>query len=172
MGLFTWGKGFVADLESARVRAEKGAAWLDKKLGPGWERCIDLERLDIFSPRHCVLGQLIREGRFLFITPWSAIRKGFGCGVVVELLALIGIRSKKAVRCYGLLTEAWRALIVERLEAQVTRPSLCVEEKTWKRQSSIPRCNRIEPRKSEEITRLRAGVTQRSPVRRNRELVG
>lgn len=38
-------------------RVAQGAAWLDEHY-PGWERHIDLTRLDLSDPCRCVLGQL------------------------------------------------------------------------------------------------------------------
>lgn len=51
---FTW----LGDpMHSLLQCAIKGAAFLDKK-APGWERHIDLVRLDMSSKNDCVLGQL------------------------------------------------------------------------------------------------------------------
>jgi hypothetical protein len=38
-------------------RVAKGAALLDEKI-PGWDKDIDLARLDLASPCRCILGQL------------------------------------------------------------------------------------------------------------------
>ncbi len=45
----------------AMARARMGAAWLDSKFGPDWDRRIDLETLDIGSLDNCILGQLGRQ---------------------------------------------------------------------------------------------------------------
>ena len=47
----------VSDPEAALVRARAGAAYLDRKLGPGWDRVIDAGVLDIASPFNCAASR-------------------------------------------------------------------------------------------------------------------
>ena len=45
------------DTATIEARVASGAAWLDEPW-PGWERCIDVGRLDLNSDYECVLGQI------------------------------------------------------------------------------------------------------------------
>lgn len=42
--------------DTIEARVARGVALLDEKL-PGWDRRIDLDKLDLASPCNCVLGQ-------------------------------------------------------------------------------------------------------------------
>ncbi|MGH9316350.1 MAG: hypothetical protein ACRD1P_04510 [Thermoanaerobaculia bacterium] len=85
----------------------RGAAYLDEHR-PGWEKRVDLDTLDMSSPRHCVLGQAYaEEGAALGMT---------GFDYVVERA-----RSRPRVASFGfdgwgadLLEAAWSAEIIKR----------------------------------------------------------
>lgn len=115
MALFAW-RGATRDAETASARAAAGAAFLDARLGPGWEARIKPERLDIGSPFHCILGQLGWTGlrlQFTFADPWDAVKYGFSSGPAADW-AWLFVRPRTLGRSFELLTEAWRALLAER----------------------------------------------------------
>lgn len=79
----------------ARVR--KGAEFLEKKY-PGWLDKIDLDTLDMYNPKKCVLGQLF----------------GFYGREVASKLEKRGfdILDDEPVEHYSMLTKAWRDKIL------------------------------------------------------------
>jgi hypothetical protein len=113
MGLLLGKKGLVRAADAATARALAGAAYLDGKFGPGWDRAVDLDQLDIGSPLHCVLGQLGQKGYRCLPTFQRAVDCGFSCGLLSDLLALF-YRPPAAARSYDLLTAAWKALLSRR----------------------------------------------------------
>lgn len=115
MRLHFWNEQLARDGDTALARARAGAAFLDRKLGPGWDLLIDVERLDIASFR-CVLGQLGWHGKTVLMTPWRAIDYGISLGLYTELLTLT-VRPPSLVRSYELLTAAWKAVLLERRKA-------------------------------------------------------
>jgi hypothetical protein len=113
MSPFTWA---TTDAVTAAERAAAGAAFLDRRLGPGWEARINPERLDIGSPFNCILGQLGWTGLWLQLTFGEvklAVDYGFSSGPLADLVWLV-YRSRKLRRSFELLTEAWRELLAER----------------------------------------------------------
>jgi hypothetical protein len=108
----------VTDLDTAIARARAGAAYLDRRVAPGWDQTIDLDRLDIASPFSCVLAQLGQAGYFTVCFPgaWRVIEYGFSCGILEDLMSLV-YRPRKLARAFELLTEAWRIVLSERREA-------------------------------------------------------
>ncbi len=96
----------------AMDRARKGAAWLDSKFGPEWDRRIDLECLDIGSPSCCILGQLRRQGLPGLLHTRNSVAQGFSLGLLDILGLLIPFGPFK--RAHRPLTDAWKALLRER----------------------------------------------------------
>ena len=82
--------------------AERGAKLLDEKL-PGWATQIDLDTLDLWSPKTCILGQLYADfevGLQVTDTDGNAVKHGFVPG--------IGIRERD-------LRHAWQFEITKRV---------------------------------------------------------
>lgn len=106
--------------EKVQERVQRGAEYLDE-MDPGWHRRIDADTLELEDGEHCVLGQLHGEfrlglGRSHVLTMSSAPRAslspmayGFKC---VE-----GVSDEWQARDYELLTQAWRAAVRARQEA-------------------------------------------------------
>lgn len=111
-------------------RVAKGAATLDEIL-PGWERKIDLEHLYLESACDCVLGQLAvdllphspgdpYEEAVEELSPWVEFERqarwaelrGFALGLAPGNKDY----DDEAAAWYD-LTEAWKRLIRQRLEA-------------------------------------------------------
>jgi len=113
----------VHDLDTAVGRALAGAAFLDRRLGPGWERLIDLERLDIGSACNCVLGQLSWHGKSSYPGIRQGIEGGLSGGIAADLLAMLGYRSRDAARTYALLTTAWKLVLTRRLNDSQPAPA-------------------------------------------------
>ncbi len=103
----------VENLDEALNRARSGAEFLDQRLGPDWDRKIDLDRLDIQCPFNCVLSQLMRRGHLLllFVDFAAGVNYGFSCGMV-DAIFLIPVPSVD--RSFQRLTEAWKLVIRER----------------------------------------------------------
>ncbi len=105
----------------AMTRARNGAAWLDSKFGPEWDRRIDLETLDIGTLDRCILGQLgcqICTGSLMF--PGQAIKRGLSRGFLDILTLLLPIGPVK--RAYQPLNEAWKAVVRERWNKRPAQP--------------------------------------------------
>ncbi len=102
----------VPDLKTALNRARNGAFYLDSKFGPKWDRKIDLDRLDIGSPFHCICGQLVGHGHLSMLVPSQCVRNGFSCGVF-DLVSPF-IRTGFIRRAYDRLTSAWKIVLQER----------------------------------------------------------
>jgi hypothetical protein len=113
--------GLVSDIAIATARARKGAAWLDTWAGPEWDRRVNLNRLDIMSPFHCIVGQLWLQCLLSneFHTKYSLyVGRGFSCGPWMDSLVLV-FRPPAAVRSYKLLTQAWKLVILERRQRRM-----------------------------------------------------
>lgn len=96
--------------ELARERAAAGAAHFDK-VRPGWFKAVDLDVLDMSAGNTCVSGQVFGLELFRWIDRRKVdIRHGL-------VLALGENDSDYDHNGYGPLTEAWRELIEERLQA-------------------------------------------------------
>jgi hypothetical protein len=113
MNLFLWKEELVRDFDTAIGRAQDGAAYLDKKFGPEWDRVLDLERLDIASPFRCVLGQLGSQGHLCIMGPRRSVDRGFSCGILLDCLSLV-VRWPALTQSYALLNQAWKAVIRQR----------------------------------------------------------
>lgn len=96
------------------ARVTKGAALLDEKR-PGWEREIDLTRLDVNDPEHCVTAQTIGEGDYfrgkerLRLSSDESAEHGF---VLTD-----DEYDEAGSEGYAPLTQAWRELISSRQAA-------------------------------------------------------
>jgi len=103
----------VKDDDVALSRARAGMVFLDRRLGPDWDRKIDLDRLDVGSPARCIQAQLLRRGHWslIFQSLAGEVERGFACGLI-DLLFWLPIPSVK--RSYQRLTQAWKLLLLER----------------------------------------------------------
>lgn len=95
-------------------RARNGAAWLDAKFGPDWDRQIDFEKLEIGGPLRCIVGQLILHGYLSLLFATQIVDHGFSRGLLDILVVLLPIAPFK--RAYRPLTGAWKAVLRERRE--------------------------------------------------------
>jgi len=100
----------VADWALARARS--GAAWLDSKYGPDWDRRIDFDRLQIGSPIWCIVGQLIMHGYLSMLFATRIVEHGFSRGLLDVVVVLLPIGPVK--RAYQPLTDAWKVVLRER----------------------------------------------------------
>jgi hypothetical protein len=99
--------------EWAMTRARSGAAWLDSKFDPDWDRRIDLETLDIGTLDRCILGQLgCQTSTRGLMFPSRAIKRGLSLGFLDILTLLLPIAP--VIRAYQPLNDAWRAVVRER----------------------------------------------------------
>lgn len=96
--------------DKALERARRGAAWLDKMLGPGWRRKIKRRRLDMSIGRFpcsygcgCILAQLF--GSYHDGAAEVGLADAYGNRAVS-----LGFYSPKD---YEALTEAWRQVLRE-----------------------------------------------------------
>lgn len=129
MDFYFWRESLVRDLDTALERARAGAAWLDERHGPHWDRLVDVETVDIASPFRCVLGQLSLAGVDTLIGVNTAVDGGFSCGLFSDVLSLF-TRFPTLRQSYEWLNEAWRIVLLERretdasttLETPVARP--------------------------------------------------
>jgi hypothetical protein len=96
----------------ALARARSGAAWLDAKYGPDWDRRIDFDRLDIGSPIWCIVGQLIMHGYLSLMFATQVVEHGFSRGLLDLVVILLPIGPVK--RAYRPLTDAWKKVLRER----------------------------------------------------------
>lgn len=96
--------------EKALERARRGAAWLDKMLGPGWRRKIKRRRLDMSIGRYgecgCILAQLYDDYRK------GAVEVGIAdpYGRRADALGFFSLTSSIP---FEDLTEAWRQVLRE-----------------------------------------------------------
>ncbi len=131
MRIFADDANLVTEPAEALARASRGAAWLDRELGPGWERKINVDRLDIKSPFRCVLAQLCWKGVGLFLPRLSVpeyISHGFSCGRLTDSL-VHAFPMPDAMRSYELLNQAWASVIIaRRLRA---RPKRVLRRTRW-----------------------------------------
>jgi hypothetical protein len=102
----------VENADWALARARSGAAWLDSKYGPDWDRRIDFERLEIGSPIWCIVGQLIMHGYLSMLFATQVVDHGFSRGLLDLVVILLPIGPVK--RAYRPLTEAWKTVLRER----------------------------------------------------------
>ena len=96
----------------AMARARSGAAWLDAKYGPDWDRHIDFDRVEIGSPFWCIVGQLIRHGYLSMLFATQIVDHGFSRGLLDVVIVLLPIGAVK--QAYRPLTDAWKAVLRER----------------------------------------------------------
>jgi hypothetical protein len=96
----------------ALARARSGAAWLDAKYGPDWDRRIDFDRLEIGSPIWCIVGQLIMHGYLSMLFATQIVDHGFSRGLLDLVVILLPIGPVK--RAYRPLTDAWKTVLRER----------------------------------------------------------
>lgn len=123
MRLFNLGIPQVTDTDIAAERAANGARFLDLRVGPDWDQHINLETLDIGHAFRCVLAQLGDAGHLIMVGPWKGMARGFGSGLIRDLLATFGIRTPAMRRSYKLLTDAWIEIILQRRRARNERTS-------------------------------------------------
>ena len=110
----------VKDPGIALERARDGAEYLDGLYGDDWDRSINLQTLDIKRPFHCVLGQLICQGRTAYLmSPRNGVDRGFSCGMLLDVVTLFA-RIPALDRSYAVLTDAWKIVLRERREAGET----------------------------------------------------
>jgi hypothetical protein len=109
------------------VRVARGARYLDE-LVPGWDKVIDLERLDLASSCACVLGQLALDSKPAKTWEWFGICRFFGLIVGKNRPSdrrhssvSLGFQAYwppghdgPGARSYRTLTAAWRTLIEAR----------------------------------------------------------
>ena len=105
-------KATIENSDWALARARSGAEWLDAKFGPGWDRRIDFERLEIASPIWCVVGQLIMQGYLSMLFATHIVDHGFSRGLLDLVVILLPIGPVK--RAYLPLTNAWKTVLLER----------------------------------------------------------
>ena len=127
MGFFSSFYCNVPDADTAQARVEAGAAYLERKVGPEWERLIDVEILDVASPLRCVLAQLGHHGHLLLQSPGKDAACGFSCGVLPDVMSVLCVRTPSMVRAYERLNEAWRTYIRQR---QHDKTKLMVERQS------------------------------------------
>ena len=110
----------VPDMATARDRVRAGAFYLDGLYGNEWARKINVSRLSIRSPIHCILGQLIRQWHFesVFLPLVDRGEYGFSCGLWD---ACFFLPPPWVRRSFDRLTLAWKKLIKDRLTPQ-TKP--------------------------------------------------
>ncbi len=104
----------------AMSRARNGAAWLDAKFGPDWDRQIDFEKLEIGRPIRCIVGQLIRHGYLSLLFATGIVDHGFSRGLLDVLVVLLPFAPLR--RAYRPLTNAWKIVLRERRSS--TRPQV------------------------------------------------
>lgn len=99
-------------LETARERVERGAAWLDENVDDWWDK-VDLIALDMRSPCRCVLGQLFAGE--------SCSTGFFFVSFEYPNLDLLGLgfdarngREDQIREDYGFLWAQWKTLIERR----------------------------------------------------------
>jgi len=102
----------VENSDWALARARSGAAWLDAKYGPDWDRRIDFDRLEIGSPIWCIVGQLIMHGCLSMLFATQIVDHGFSRGLLDLVVILLPIGPVK--RAYRPLTDAWKTVLRER----------------------------------------------------------
>lgn len=101
-------------------RVARGAALLDEKL-PGWDKDINLDRLDLSSSCRCVVGQLFVSNRLARVarllgetlTPYAGGLITLGLGLDGEDYDY-GFDKADEAGNYELLTAEWERLILAR----------------------------------------------------------
>jgi hypothetical protein len=106
------GESKVPNSDWALARARSGAAWLDAKYGPDWDRRIDFDRVEIGSPIWCIVVQLIIHGYLSMLFATQIVEHGFSRGLLDVVAILLPIGPVK--RAYRPLTEAWKTVLRER----------------------------------------------------------
>ena len=108
--------------EKALERARRGAAWLDKKLGPGWRRKIKRRKLDMsgggFSSGGCgcIMAQLDKAyGRRARGTYGDGVRNLLGISPWGRRIVALGLDVPLPRNDYDYdeLTQAWRQVLRE-----------------------------------------------------------
>lgn len=96
----------------AKRRVKRGARFLDKRFGPGWEKRIDVERLDMAG-----FGSLLQQltgtvywRSTLSISPRQSVRLGFEPGF--QIFPRRGLHDVP----WGTLDDAWKNTIRNRLK--------------------------------------------------------
>jgi hypothetical protein len=102
----------VESQDWAMIRARSGAAWLDAKFGPDWDRQIDFDKVQIGSPIRCIVGQLITHGYLSLLFATHIVDHGFSLGLLDILVVLLPVGPAK--RAYQPLTDAWQIVLRER----------------------------------------------------------
>jgi len=113
----------VEKADWAMDRARSGAAWLDSKFGPEWDRRIDFEKLEIGSPVRCIVGQLITHGYLSLLFATQIVDHGFSRGLLDVVVILLPFGVVK--QAYHPLTDAWKTVLRERrgpTESHVKQP--------------------------------------------------
>ena len=107
MILTSWKRGFLATDDEAQACVRRGAAYLDRVVGPDWPEQIGTERLSISSPFNCMLSQLnaVKPRLALMLAPVHG--SGFSLGTRADLLSLVW-KTAAMRRSYRLLDQAWR----------------------------------------------------------------
>jgi hypothetical protein len=158
----------IHDPAVARERAENGAAYLDQKFGPDWDRVIDAARLDI-GTFVCILGQLARHGMICLPSPRRGVDCGFTCGVVMDVLVLLShlpligrhLPLSRVVRSYALLTDAWREVLLRRRQPlpAMTHEAAATPAATI-REAATPPAAATRPRRRARLTRRISGTNR------------
>ena len=115
-------------LDAARVRAARGASFLDGA-DPGWSQRLDLATLELADGRACVLGQLHGEFRLgLFrarvLDGSSAPSFRFESPSALGFHTLHGLDAPAEALDYAFLTRAWREEVGRRREEPMVAPPL------------------------------------------------
>lgn len=90
---------------NVRPEVKRGAAWLDE-VRPGWDKEIDLTKLELDSCADCVVGQLF--GLTPRLRPARFYQENYGFDITDEVYGFDTNAS------YAKLTEEWRDLIASR----------------------------------------------------------
>jgi hypothetical protein len=110
------------DISEPRTPAQRGAALLDL-VCPSWPARIDLRRLEMRQPGDCVLGQLYGTvGSYGYLYGLIDLGLSVGDGRFSHGFAVprsITYSLYDMLNKYDQLTDEWRELIEDRLEARV-----------------------------------------------------
>lgn len=103
-----------AKTDAIEARVARGAAWLDEN-EPGWERRIDLAKLNLGDGCRCVIGQVMQEGDYA--ATMRRLRRGDPHSCVWPVAHGFNVDLEDDGFRYALyraLDEAWTALLKER----------------------------------------------------------
>lgn len=113
-------------LDAARLRAGRGAAYLDDA-DPGWPTRLDPATLELADGAHCVLGQLhggFRDGLLRArILDLSSAPLASLSPVDLGFQARRDLGDEVEALDYAFLNRAWREAIAERREAREAVPA-------------------------------------------------